>query len=317
MKKDVLNHETDTARMAVSQFPATQGDSKGGDDCMDGKINSTNMVKHANDGSAIDSPDRIVPIDSQTQLVVAYCRVSTDGQAGEDKFGIDSQKSLIQTYCDSHNMEITNWYIDEGESGVKENRPALGSLLFGELTNPPVSAVVVAKSDRIARNIKLYFYYMMLLEKKNIHLVSATEDVVNDDTGLGNVYKSLMLFVAEQERKNIMKRTMGGRRIKADRGGYSGGRAPMGYKVENGKLVINEDEAPVVRFVFSCKSKGINMLTTMHLLNEQGFKTRNGKEFVISTVQSIWNNERTYRGEYRYGQSDTWVKGEHEPILKD
>ena len=307
MKKDVINHETDTARMAVSSFPATQGDSKGGGADTNDQPVAEHMGKCANGGAVI----------APKQLVVAYCRVSTDGQTGEDKFGIDSQKELVRAYCDSHNMEITNWYIDEGESGVKENRPALDSLLFGELTNPPVTAVVVAKSDRIARDIKLYFYYMMLLEKKNIHLISATEDVVNDDTGLGNVYKSLMLFVAEQERKNIMKRTMGGRRIKADRGGYSGGRAPMGYKVENGKLVINEDEAPVVRFVFSCKAKGMNMLHTMYALNREGFKTRNGKEFVISTVQSIWNNERTYRGEYRYGQSDTWVKGEHEPILKD
>ena len=247
--------------------------------------------------------------------VVAYCRVSTDGQTGEDKFGIDSQKQMIRTYCDAHNMTIVDWYIDEGESGVKENRPALDDLLYGELRNPPVQSVVVAKSDRIARDIKLYFYYMMLLEKRNIHLISATEDVVNDDTGLGNVYKSLMLFVAEQERKNIMKRTSSGRRIKADRGGYSGGRAPMGYKVENGALVINEDEAPVVRFIFSCKARGMNILNTLQALNEKGFKTRNGKSFEYSTVHSIWNNEKTYRGWYRYGATGDWVRGVHEPIL--
>ena len=192
----------------------------------------------------------------------------------------------------------------------------MDSLLFGEVRNPPVKAVIVAKSDRIAREIKLYFYYMMLLEKKGIHLISATEEVVNDDTGLGNVYRSLMLFVAEQERKNIMKRTSGGRRVKADRGGYSGGRAPMGYKVENGRLVINEDEAPVVRFIFERKRSGCTMLSTVEALNANGYKTRNGKAFVISTVQSIWNNERTYRGEYKYGNGG-WVKGVHEPIISD
>lgn len=126
--------------------------------------------------------------------VVGYCRVSTDGQVGEDKFGIESQKEIVMDYCAKHDMQISDWYIDEGESGVKENRPALDALLFGEIKNPPVKAVVVPKSDRIARDIKLYFYYMMLLEKKGIHLISATEEVVNDETGLGNVYKALMLL---------------------------------------------------------------------------------------------------------------------------
>lgn len=150
--------------------------------------------------------------------VVAYIRVSTDGQIGEDKFGMESQRAIITEYCSKNDMQVSDWYIDEGESGAKVERPALDEILFGEIKNPPVEAVVVAKSDRMARDIKLYFYYMMLLEKKKIELISATEEVVNDDTGLGNVYKALMLFVAEQERKNITKRTSGGRSIKAARG---------------------------------------------------------------------------------------------------
>ena len=51
--------------------------------------------------------------------VVAYVRVSTDGQVGDDKFGIDNQKAIIQSYCDKHDMNISEWYVDEGESGVK------------------------------------------------------------------------------------------------------------------------------------------------------------------------------------------------------
>ena len=246
--------------------------------------------------------------------VVAYCRVSTDAQV--DQFGIEVQKELIIDYCRKNDMHITEWYIDEGESGAKENRPALDSLLFGDVKNPPVEAVVVAKSDRVARNIKLYFYYMMLLEKKKISLISATEEVVNDETGLGNVYQSLMMFVAEQERINIMKRTSGGRKVKAAKGGYSGGRAPMGYSIKNGKLVINESEAKVVRRIFELRDNGRVLLDIVATLNEEGYKTRNGKTFVISTVQSIVNNRKTYEGFYKYGEDGKWVKGQHEAILE-
>lgn len=249
--------------------------------------------------------------------VVAYCRVSTDGQVGEDKFGIDSQKQIIMDYCSKHDMQISDWYIDEGESGVKESRPALDQLLFGEIRNPPVKAVVTAKSDRIAREIKLYFYYMMLLEKKGIHLISATEEVVNDDTGLGNVYRSLMLFVAEQERKNIMKRTSGGRVVKARGGGYSGGRPPYGYMPLNGNLVIVPEEAEVVRYVISEKDKGATYKDICEALNASGKTNRSGTKFSPSTLQVILENRPLYKGMYRYGPVGDWVKGQHEPILKE
>lgn len=249
--------------------------------------------------------------------VVAYIRVSTDGQVGEDRFGIDSQKNIIMEYCSKHDMQISEWYIDKGESGVKESRPKLDELLYGEIRNPPVEAVVVAKSDRVARDIKLYYYFMMLLQKKGLSLISATEEVVNDDTGLGSVYKALMLFVAEQERQNITKRTSGGRAVKASRGGYAGGRAPMGYTVKDGCLVVNEEEAKVVRFIFEKKSEGINMLNTVKELEVAGLKTRGGKSFTVSTVKSILENKLTYQGYYRYGKNAEWVKGQHEPILNE
>lgn len=248
--------------------------------------------------------------------VVGYIRVSTDAQAQEDKYGIEAQKTAIMEYCAKNDMQISDWFIDEGESGVKESRPQLDRLLFGEISNPPVEAVIVYKSDRMARDIKLYFYYMMLLEKKGIELISATEPIVDDESGLGGVYKALMMFVASEERKNITKRTASGRAVKAAKGGYAGGRAPMGYKVEKGQLVIVPEEAEVVRFIFAQKEAGNTMLGTVRMLNEAGYKTRNDKEFVISTVQSIWNNELTYRGMYRYGKDGEWVQGEHEAILK-
>ena len=251
------------------------------------------------------------------QNVVAYCRVSTDGQTGDDKFGIDAQKEIVMAYCAAHDMQISEWYIDEGESGAKESRPALDSLLFGEIKNPPVKAVVVPKSDRVARDIKLYFYYMMLLEKKGIHLISATEEVVNDDTGLGNVYKALMLFVAEQERMNITKRTSGGRAMKASRGGYSGGRPPYGYKTVNGCLVVVKEEAEIVRRIFEMKDSGSTYVEICDILNGEGKTNRSGTKFSPSTLQIILGNRQLYQGMYKYGKGSDWRPGAHEPILSD
>lgn len=248
--------------------------------------------------------------------VVGYCRVSTDGQVGEDKFGIDSQKEQIMEYCAKNDMQISDWYIDEGVSGVKEIRPQFDKILFSDsVENPPVECVIVAKNDRIARDINIYFYYKMLLKKKNITLISISEDFGQFGV-FSNMLEAFTLCVAEMERENITKRTSNGRREKAKKGGYSGGRAPMGYSIKDGCLEINEEEASVVRFIFSQRDNGNTLLGIVDALNQNGYKTRNGKQFLISTVQSVVNNRKTYEGYYKYGKSGEWVKGLHQPILQ-
>ena len=96
--------------------------------------------------------------------VLAYIRVSTDGQCGDDKFGLDVQKQSIIEYCEKNDYNIIKWYTDEGESGAKE-RPGFDEIVYGDVSNPPYEAVIVAKSDRVARDINVYYYYKMLLTK--------------------------------------------------------------------------------------------------------------------------------------------------------
>ena len=140
--------------------------------------------------------------------VIGYIRVSTDGQAKDDKFGLDVQRTQIEEYCKKNDMTIAKWYTDEGESGAKE-RPGFDEIVYGEVTNPPYEAVIVAKSDRLARDINFFYYYKMLLIKKNNRLISIAEDF-----GQFGVFASMLeaftLCVAEMERDNINKRTSAG-----------------------------------------------------------------------------------------------------------
>lgn len=246
--------------------------------------------------------------------VVGYCRVSTDNQVGEDKFGIEAQRQDILAYCEKNDMQVSRWFIDEGVSGVKEQRPEFDKILFSdEVENPPIDCVVVAKNDRIARDINVYFYYKMLLKKKNIILISISEDFGQFGV-FSNMLEAFTLCVAEMERENINKRTSNGRREKSKTGGYSGGRAPYGYKVDNGKLMVNDVEADLVRKVYEMRGKGFTLLDIATELNKDGITTRAGKSFYTSNVQSILSNEQTYKGMYKYGDGD-WVQGQHQAIL--
>ena len=93
--------------------------------------------------------------------VAAYIRVSTEGQCGEDKFGLEAQREQIEEYCKKNDMKIVKWYTDEGESGAKR-RPGFDSILYGK-DDVEYEAVVAAKSDRIARDINVYFWYRTFL----------------------------------------------------------------------------------------------------------------------------------------------------------
>ena len=60
--------------------------------------------------------------------VVAYLRVSTEGQTGEDKYGLPAQREHITAYAAQEGLEIAQWYSDEGISGAMVDRPGLQEL---------------------------------------------------------------------------------------------------------------------------------------------------------------------------------------------
>lgn len=250
----------------------------------------------------------------ELKRAIGYIRVSTRQQDGEDRYGADVQRAEILSYADTHGYAIVDWKID-CISGTSDDRPGLNEILYGGVTNPPIEAVIIFKNDRLARDTKLYFYYLYTLEKRNIKLL-ATEEEFTEGNELANVYRALMQFVAEQERKNIALRTGKGRSIKAACGGYSGGRCPYGYEVVEHQLVINEAERPIVEFVFQEYDKGTPMLRIADMLTDSGRRTRKGTRFQVSSIKSILSNRPLYEGKYKYGKDMNWVDGVHEPILK-
>lgn len=179
---------------------------------------------------------------------IGYIRVSTEEQSADDKYGIETQKRAISFYASENGYEVVKWMIDI-ISGAKDGRPELDKILYKPDELPAHEAVIVFKNDRIARDTKLYFYYLYVLEKRNVKLISTQEQFAEGDD-FANIYRSLLMFVAEQERKNIALRTGKGRSLKARCGGYAGGNKPYGYTVSSGTLVIDPSEEPIVETIF-------------------------------------------------------------------
>lgn len=245
---------------------------------------------------------------------IGYLRVSTKNQIGIDKYGLDSQRAMIEAYCAEHDIQITEWFEDAGYSGAKRDRPALNRILAGEVTNPPIQYIVVAKSDRIARDVQLYYAIKFLLQQNGLEILSATEDWSEQDQLTGKILETFLALVAEIERENIKIRLMGGRYQKARKGGYAGGKIPYGYKLSNGEYMVHEAEAEVVRRIFALRKSGMGGKAIAAELEKDGIVSRGGKPFVPTTIYSILGNEKTYLGWYKYGNGE-WKEGNHEPIL--
>lgn len=253
----------------------------------------------------------------EMKKAIAYIRVSTEEQAAQDRYGSKIQKEAIHKWADKNGYIIVK-DVQEKMSGAKE-RPLMNEIVFGEdTTNPPIDAVIVFKNDRIARDMKLYFYYEYVLNKKGIQLLCVQDDFLNGaDSSVATLYKAMMQFVAEQERKNITIRTSSGRLAKARQGGYAGGNTPFGYTAKNKKLIVDQRESKIVKLIFECKEeRGMNtkeVLDHIKMVHPE-MVGRNGSELSYFTVRSILANKPVYQGLYKYGNMG-YIKGEHEAIL--
>ena len=179
-----------------------------------------------------------------------------------------------------------------------------------------VDAVVIYKLDRLSRKQR---DTMTIIEDiflaHDITLLSLNE-TLDTSTPWGRAMIGILSSFNQMESENIQVRTAMGREAKAEQGGYAGGKPPIGYRAENGKLVVVPEEAEIVREVFAMRKEGYTLMAIADELNAMGYRTKRGLPFRHSAVQTILNNEDTYRGTYRYGKNNK-REGQHEAILNE
>ena len=230
------------------------------------------------------------------------------GYIGREKgvTGEAEQKEVIKGYCEANDMQITDWK----DCGIGEI--AYGNWMHGM----KYDAVVVADSLYVSDDIYEFYAYKSVLRRRHSDLIAVNSRFKGNEL-YRTILDQLIDTICRIELENEPLKKVNDRTDKVARGAYIGGRAPMGYKTVNGQLEVNPDEVGAVRFIIDRKRQGKTMLGTVEALNAEGYRTRAGKEFVISTVQSVWNNEMFYKGYRRFGKNGEWVKGQHEAIVSE
>jgi len=229
---------------------------------------------------------------------VTYSRVSTEEQV--DNTSITTQLEAIHKYASEHEMEVIKDYIDAGVTGATLDRAELNELR--ELVKiGQVDAVIVYDPDRLSRN----FAHLMVLasefDRAGVELAFVTESM--EKSPEGRMLFGMKGLFAEYERTKIMERTAMGRMQMAREGSQPGGKPIYGYKLVEGKHIINEKEAKVIRMVFEWLSKdGFTLTKVQSRLNKMGIPTRNGGKFWYRGVlQRIARNE-AYAGRWYYNK---------------
>lgn len=226
------------------------------------------------------------------KTAVIYARYSSENQTEQS---IEGQLRVCEEYAKAHDILILNTYVDRAMTGTNDNRADFQRMLK-DSSKKEWNFVLVYKLDRFSRNKYETAIHKKTLKDHGIKVLSATEHIPDSPEGI--IFESMLEGYAEYysaELSQKVKRGMNETRLK---GNYTGGHLLYGYKKEGKKVVIDEQQAEVVRFIFEQYFIGVYVKHILLELDRRGV-TYHGKEFGRSTVYNILKNEK-YVGIYRF-----------------
>src|SRR5437660_5446582 len=200
---------------------------------------------------AIKSDEAMKPVSKRVRCAI-YTRVSTDQGLEQDFNSLDAQYEASQAYIRSQAHAgwalIRSKYDDGGFSGGNTDRPALQRLLE-DVRARKVDIIVVYKVDRLTRSLADFAKLVELFDEHGVSFVSVTQQF-NTTTSMGRLTLNVLLSFAQFEREVTGERIRDKIAASKKKGLWVGGVVPLGYRVENKKLVIDEEEAATVKKIF-------------------------------------------------------------------
>ena len=223
--------------------------------------------------------------------VALYIRVSTDHQA-KNGDSLREQEYTLKEYVAEHkDMIIHSTYIDDGISGQKLQRDEFQRLL-NDISNDKIDIVLFTKLDRWFRNLRHYLNTQELLDKHNVSWNAVSQQYYDTTTAYGRTFIAQVMSFAELEAQMTSERIKSVFANKVILGEAINGKTPLGYSIENKKLVVNDDAA-IVKDIFEHYSIHNNFRKTVIYLYEKYNISRD-----YQTIKKMLKNE-IYTGKYR------------------
>src|SRR5215813_2084138 len=254
-----------------------------------------------------------------------YTRKSSEEGLEQDFNSLDAQREAGTAYVKSQRHEgwrlLTTKYDDGGYSGGTLDRPALQRLLT-DIRAGKVQIVVVYKVARLTRSLADFAKLIELFDAHGVSFVSVTQQF-NTTTSMGRLMLNVLLSFAQFEREVTGERIRDKIAASKRRGIWMGGTPPIGYVLKDQKLLVDHQQAQVVRHIFRRYAALRSVAKLCRELDTQGYRTKlfssvarrthGGKAFSRGHLYRILQN-RVYLGEVAH--TDATHPGEHAAIVE-
>jgi len=253
-----------------------------------------------------------------------YTRKSSEEGLDQDYNSIDAQRDAGHAYIASQRTEgwlaVDEDYDDPAFSGGNMERPALKRLMAA-IEAGKIDVIVVYKIDRLTRSLADFSKMVEVFERQGVSFVSVTQQF-NTTIAMGRLMLNVLLSFAQFEREVTGERIRDKIAASKRKGMWMGGIPPLGYDVENRRLVPNPKEAKLIKQIFQrfvelgsstmlVKELKLEGVTSKAWTTQDG-KVRDGKPIDKSLIYKLLNN-RTYLGELRHREQ--WYPAEHLPLI--
>ena len=241
-------------------------------------------------------------------------RYSTDNQNPDS---IEVQVDKCSEWCHNHNLPILGIFADFATSGMKDTRPQYEAMMQ-QLRLGFADTVVIYDQSRMFRKMTAWFSFRDQLATLGVTVVSVTQPMVGKDLRdpTNFLTEGSMALFNQMHALITRQKVMEKMRYMARNGQHTGGKPALGYKVEDGKLVICEEEAAVVRRIFNEYAAGKSYREIIDGLNADGLKTKRGNSFGNNSLHDLLHNEK-YIGTLVYGQAPYREDGTRNTHSKD
>ena len=278
---------------------------------------------------------RITKIDAAAKeakklRVAAYARVSTD--SADQLVSLDAQKEHYeQVIKNCPNWEFAGLYYDEGVSGTKMAKRDGLLRMLADCERGLIDYILVKSISRFSRNTVESVETVRRLSAMGIYIFFEKESI---DTGKmeGELMLSIMSSLAEDESRSLSENNKWSIQKRFQNGTYVIGTPAYGYKNVDGKMVIDEEKAAIVRRMFASVMEGKSGAKIANELQAEGIPTARGGKWQSSVIINMIRNEtyigvavfqKTYKDDQfnsrvNYGEKGMYrIEGHHEPIVSE
>jgi site-specific DNA recombinase len=251
-------------------------------------------------------------MDEEKKKCGLYMRVSTEDQAKEG-FSLPEQRERLEMFCKFKGYEVIDYYEDAGISAKTGNHRPEFERLKEDIKSRKINTIVALKLDRITRSIYDWENLMTFLDENEAY-IDCVNDEINTTNANGKMISRLLMSVSQNEIERTSERTKVGM-AGAIKSGHIPHRAPLGYRHENKRLVIDYATKDIVVRIFDLYYNGFSYKRISNLFNEE--KVLGKTNWSDTGILTILGNE-VYKGDFVHGKRTkhpTYYEDVVEPIV--